>query len=117
MAEPGATPAPAFKQGSGPASLPWGEATQVNDLVGMVPPPDQGDEFTPQGDAQQFLYSPTDRPKEPFSAGLPFGAGPGPEMTVDDPVQEVSKIASQALADPRAPKELKAFAQRVQQGM
>ena len=116
MPEAGRTPEPAIKQGKGPESLPWGEAAQVNDAIGLVPPPDE-ETYTPQGDAESFLFSPTDRPNEPFSAGLPFGDGPNATraayQTDDDVVKQIARTAAQ---DPAAPKSLKAFAARALQG-
>ena len=118
MPEPGQTPEPAIKQGKGPDALPWGEAAQVNDAIGLVPPTQDQNTFVPQGDAQSFLFSPTDRPQEPFSAGLPFGAGPNanPQGNETDD-QFVQRIAGQVKADPTAPKQLKQFADRALQGM
>ena len=92
-----------------------GDAAQVNDLVGLIPP--DNPPYQPAGESDQFLFSPTDRPAEPFTQGLPFGPGHGPEMTNDNPELEIQKVAIQALQDPHAPKELKQFAARVQQGM
>lgn len=71
--------------------------------------------YQPQGQAEQYLYGPTDRPNEPITAGVPFGPGPDtlPSPTDD---QVVRQVAEQALNDPRAPKELKRFAQRVMEG-
>jgi hypothetical protein len=105
------------KQGQGAQALPWGEAAQVNDLVGLAPPPDEPG-YQPQGDQDQFLYGPSDRPQEPFSHGLPYG--PGAAFTPDQGEgddQFVKRIASQALNDPAAPKQMKQFAQRALNGM
>lgn len=117
MPEPGQTPQPTIKQGSGPEALPWGEAAQINESVGLIPPPDQPD-YTPATPEEQFLYSPTDRPKEPFSHGLPFGDGANytPQAQENDD-QFVKRIASQAAADPAAPRQMKQFAERALNGM
>src|SRR3954468_15903425 len=117
MPEPGQTPQPAVKQGQGPESLPWGEAAQVNDLVGLVPPPDE-QSYQPQTEQDQFIYGPSDRPQEPFSHGLPFGPGANfvPDQGEGDDAF-VKRIASQALNDPAAPKQMKQFAQRALNGM
>ena len=117
MPEPGQTPQPAIKQGQGPEALPWGEAAQVNDLVGLVPPSDE-ENFQPKSEQEQFIYGPSDRPQEPFSHGLPFGPGanftPGADEGDDD---FVKRVASQALNDPAAPKQMRQFAQRALNGM
>ncbi len=116
MAEAGATPEPQIKQGKGPDALPWGEATQLNDAVGLIPP--EEDRHVPSGDAEQFLYSPTDRPGEPVTQGQPYGAGANTiraaYQSEDDVVHQV---AAQVSKDPAAPKSLKAFAARALQGM
>lgn len=115
MPEPGVTPQPTIKKGTGPAALAQGDAADVNDLIGLVPPDNPG--YQPTGEEDQFLFSPTDRPNEPFSAGLPFGPGKNATaasyQTDDDLVKQ---IAAQAAKDPAAPKSLKAFAARALQG-
>ena len=115
MARAGETPTPEFEQGD---ELPYGQASQANSLVGLIaPPPDSGQDYKPQGDAESFALSPTDRPNEPVTAGMPFGLGPG---VVNDPQdndqQLVQRVALQATADPRAPAVLKQFAKRVAEG-
>ncbi len=113
----GRTPEPQIKQGKGPEALPWGEAAQVNDAIGLIPPPDENN-FTPQGDAESFLFSPTDRPNEPVTAGQPYGAGPAAmagQHESDD--QFVARIAAQVKQDPAAPKSLRQFAERALNGM
>jgi len=116
LPEPGQAPQPSIKKGSGPAALAQGEAADVNDLVGLVPP--DNPPYQPSGEGEQFLYSPTDRPGEPFSHGLPFGAGaqvvPGSQETDD---QLVTRIAAEVSKDPGAPKQLKQFADRALNGM
>jgi hypothetical protein len=114
--EPGQTPQPTVKQGKGPDALPWGEAAQINDAVGLIPP--EEDPYQPQGDAENFLYSPTDRPQEPATAGLPYGPGANgiPQMPESDG-DLVHRVAAVAVNDPAAPSEMKAFAQRALKGM
>ena len=66
-APPGGAPTPpgvAFPGNTSPAVAPVG--TPVN------PPPPEG-----------LLAAPTARPNEPLTAGLPTGAGPGPEALVN----------------------------------
>ncbi len=104
-----------MKQGQGAQALPWGEAAQVNDLVGLVPPPDQPD-FQPQGDQQQFLYGPSDRPQEPFSHGLPFG--PGADITSPDTEQQFREATARQLSQsPNQSPEVKAFIAKMAQGL
>ena len=115
MPEASRVPTSQFKQGG--TNLPWGEAAQLNDAVGLVPPPEDN-QHVPQGDAEQFLFSPTDRPGEPVTAGQPYGAGPmvvpGAGETDD---QLVKRVAAEALKNPGAPKQLKDFANRALNGM
>lgn len=115
MPEPGQTPQPTIKQGSGPEALPWGESAQVNDLVGLVPPQEEQG-FTPQGDQEQFIYGPSDRPQEPGSAGLPFGPGADIVQPTTDfdfrerTAQSLSRSANQS-------PEVKAFLAKMAEGL
>lgn len=116
MPEPGQTPQPTIKKGSGPAALAQGDAAQVNDLVGLIPP--DNPPYQPAGESDQFLFSPTDRPAEPFTQGLPFG--PGANATRESYQSDedlVRQVAGQAAKDPAAPKSMKAFAARALEGM
>lgn len=113
MPEASRTPTSQFKQGN---SLEWGQAAQLNDAIGLVPPPEE-DNFTPQGDAESFLFSPTDRPHEPFSAGQPFGDGPNATAaSFESDEQLVARVAKQIHTDPSAPAALKKFANRAFEG-
>ncbi len=48
------------------------------------------------------LYAPSDRPDEPITAGLPTGAGPGPEaLNMGEPI--VDELRALFLADPGNP--------------
>jgi hypothetical protein len=60
-------PAPALRQGP-PAPPPPGRPGQPQAAGGQIP------------SLAQILARPTDRPDEPPTAGLPGGAGPGPEV-------------------------------------
>ncbi len=85
--------------------------------MGLVPPPED-QQYQPQGEQDQFIYGPSDRPQEPFSHGLPFG--PGANFTADAGESDdafVKRIAAQAQNDPNAPKQMKQFAQRALNGM
>lgn len=112
MPEPGQTPQPSYKRGGN--NLAYGEAAQVNDLVGMFPA--EQESYEPAGEADEFLFAPTDRPAEPFSAGLAFGPGVGPEQGETDG-EILARVSAQILTDPRAPKDVRKFAQRAQQGL
>lgn len=115
MPEPGQAPQPSIKKGSGPAALAQGEAADVNDLVGLVPPDNPG--YEPSGEGEQFLYSPSDRPKEPFSHGLPFGKGAYATNTFQSEDDLVRQVSNEVLKDPAAPGILKRFAERANQGL
>jgi hypothetical protein len=62
-----------FKRGAN--ELPYGQAQALAELLAAVPDEDESD-YQPSSPAERFLYSPTDRPDEPITAGLPFGPGP-----------------------------------------
>lgn len=118
MPEPGQTPQPQIKQGSGPEALPWGEAAQINDAIGLIPPEEDDETYQPTGPQEEFLFSPTDRPTEPFTAGLPFGAGPGDVPRAHETDRQfVQRVAGELKQDPNTPKNLKQFADRALQGM
>lgn len=114
MPEPGQVRQPEYRQGG---SLPYGEASQLNALMGLMPPPEEDDAYQPQGDEESFLFGPTDRPDEPITAGLPFGEGPDVSRedarSDADLLTQVSRLLSER---PDAPKEVKAFARRVARG-
>lgn len=47
------------------------------------------------------LTAPTERPNEPITAGLPLGAGPGPEaVTAPSPTKRVLDIIAEQTGDP-----------------
>jgi hypothetical protein len=70
--EAGRTPAPAYERGN---TLQYGEAGDANALMGLVAETPDPDPYAPSGDEEEFLYSQTDRPGEPLTAGAPVGAG------------------------------------------
>ena len=87
MPEPGQTPQPAIKRGSGPDALPQGAAGQANALLssGAMPFDDQtadliddedDEAFSPADDEEAFIFGASDRPSEPITAGMPLGPGP-----------------------------------------
>lgn len=79
--------------GSGPTAASGGQAVQPSPMVGpdQVPSP----------------RTPSAYPDEPVTAGLPSGAGPGPEalpMNVTQPNSEVvNRLRALILADPTNP--------------
>jgi len=114
---------PEFQRGSssvGADSLAYGEAAAANALVSLS----EGDEvddddllFQPEGEEEEFLFGPSDRPAEPITTGAPFG--PGADVVrrsfqSDD--QLVAQVAERIAADPRAPKVLRAFSRRALEG-
>lgn len=66
----------AIKSGAPMAKTPDVRPTSLSDQ-GMAP--SQLEKVTP-------LFSPTQRPDEPITAGIPLGAGPGPEVLGMRPV-------------------------------
>lgn len=48
------------------------------------------------------LYAPTQRPSEPLTAGLPIGAGPGPEVIrTGDRVARTLRMIADITGDPK----------------
>jgi len=117
MPEPGVTPQPTIQRGSGPDALGYGEAAQVNDLVGLVPPPED-QTFTPSTDQENFIFAPSDRPNEAATHGLPFGPGaPTTPHAYESDDQMVQRVAADISQDPNAPAILKQFAARAREGL
>ena len=51
---------------------------------------------------QTSLYAPTQRPSEPITAGMPLGAGPGPEaIRTGDRVARTFRLIADVTGDPR----------------
>jgi hypothetical protein len=79
------------------------------------PPPQPQGELNGGYDA--VLFGPTDRPHEPLTAGMPFGAGPSfvPRPTEDDRTF-LMRVAGELLASPSATNSAKALAERITLG-
>ena len=89
MPRPEQVPSPGYERGAN--NLPYGGASAANSALPdptttepssfgdlFIDDDDFGDEednFAPQGDEETYLFSPTERPAEPISAGAPFGPG------------------------------------------
>lgn len=105
----GQTPEPMFQRGD---TLAYGVAAGANRQAQEIP------DYKPADAAEQFLFSPTDKPHEPLTHGAPFGPGaPVTPYAVQSDQSVVQQVADQALADPNAPTELRQFARRVLGGM
>lgn len=111
----GDTPTPAFE------GLAYGENEQANRLSSMFPVDEEGvdeEDFAPQGDEDAFLFSQTDRPSEPLTAGAPFGEGP--DMTpyaLENEEDFADRVAEDLMTRPGVSKDLKAWAQRRRAGV
>ena len=77
MPRPEQTPSARFK------GLPYGANALANagmDAADDMEPVDEGydelGDFAPASPEEEFLFSPSDRPDEPLTAGMSFGAGP-----------------------------------------
>jgi hypothetical protein len=111
----GETPQPQFKRGE---DLAFGEAHAANSLMGLVGPPDQLEPHQPTSPQEQFVLSPTDRPNEPITAGVPFGPGAdGVTNAGDDPNVFRQRVMDQLATQPGASKEVRALAKRMQAGL
>ena len=122
-----------------PTGLPYGEAGQLRTAQQAQPLPATGPGTTPipapaaappayqgsvvQSDAQGFalppgrLNAPSDRPNEPITAGLPIGAGPGPEaigQTMGTPT--LGDLLTRLSINPLAGNEVTALLNRVRGG-
>lgn len=122
MARAGETTTPAFQRGN---SLPYGGAQQANNAAASIdnhpdltqPPYDPRTELGNQSPVEAFLTSPTDRPNEPATAGVPFGPGPNYTRYAYESDQDfMLRVASSVAADPAATPAVKAFLARVQNG-
>jgi len=87
--------------------------------MGLVGPAEDPVDFTPAGEDEQFLYSPTDRPGEPVTAGAPFG--PGPDATKHAMPLTTGGLVEQTIAGlqriPNPPREVRAFIERASRGL
>ena len=121
MARPGEAPAPIYQ------GLPYGENALANQMSEAIPDDDDADLFDdgydeladvqPADDMEAFLLSGSDRPDEPVTAGMSFGAGPDfTRYAHETNAQLLARVAQSLEADPAAPKEVRAFAERVRRG-
>lgn len=117
MPEPGRAPEPLYK------GLPYGANALANARAADIPdgtdaaPQDEMADFTPSTPEENFLLGPTDRPAEPLTAGYSFGAGSGsPRNGFESSADFLNRVADELTADAQAPKEVRAFAERVKRG-
>ena len=117
MPEPGQTPQPTVKRGSGTDQLAYGDAQAANALAMLAPSPPHDNAYEPANPDEAFAYGPTNRPNEPITHGAAFGPGPasvlGSFRTQDD---VVNSVADQVSADPNASPLTKAWAARALAG-
>lgn len=117
MPRPGQVRSPEYERG---ASLPYGAATRANaqrPFLGLG----AGDEedWTPSTPEEVFLFSPTDRPNEPVTAGAPFGPGPNfVSRPVEDERAFLGRIGQAVAATPLADNpEVKGFLDKLARGL
>jgi hypothetical protein len=100
--------------------LDYGEAGAANALLGFVDEAeldDEGDEFVPGGEEEDFIFGPSERPDEPLTQGAPFGQGSDfLRMSYESDDQFTRRIASQIVAAPSSPGEARGFARRLLEG-
>ena len=122
MARPGEAPAPIF------TGLPYGQNSLMNDMSEAIPddedPTDDSfDElagFEPADDRTAFLFSETDRPDEPITAGMSFGDGPNTSSALlrGESKQDFAvRVAQELSASGGAIKGDQALAERVARGL
>jgi hypothetical protein len=118
MPRPGEVSSPLYE------GLPYGANALANDMSEDIPDDDLFDDgfdeladFNPQSTSEQFLFSGTDRPDEPLTAGMTFGDGPDfTRFAHESNADLLNRVADRLGADPTAPKEVRAFAERVKRG-
>lgn len=116
---------PEVRKGTGPNQLPQGAAKQLNQQLGSLPSEQPlltagQRKIEPQGKVTDFdnqLFSGTDHPSEPITAGAPFGPGAdflnsGPEG--DDAF--IRRTAYEAALAPGASARARSYATRVARG-
>ena len=116
MARPGEAPAPVF------TGMPYGANQLVNQMSEAIPEDDPFDDgfdelagFEPGDDKTAFLFSETDRPDEPLTAGMAFGAGPDfSRHSIETDTQFRSRVSS-TLAD-NPDKDVQAFRIALERG-
>jgi hypothetical protein len=122
MARPGEAPAPVF------TGLPYGENALLNQMSEAVPEEDDFldpgfDELAglePADDRTAFLFSETDRPDEPLTAGMSFGDGPNTSAAVirgESKQDFAMRVAQELSASGGAIKGVQAFADRIARGL
>jgi hypothetical protein len=106
--------------------LPYGTNALANDMSSEFDTPPVGDEadelddWSPSSEEEEFLFSPSDRPEEPITAGMGFGAGPNRAsvMVVGETPQQFSPRSAQTLqAEGESSPGMKAFLARVERGL
>ena len=119
MPRPGEAPAPVF------TGLPYGENALVNQMSEAIPDDEPFVEpgfdelagFEPGDDKTAFLFSETDRPDEPLTQGMGFGPGADFSRHAHESNADLlNRVADSIASDVSAPKEARAFADRVKRG-
>lgn len=112
-----------------------GTATDVEGLIQQVPLPEEDDGFDEEGfededlgaefdmgdplngELEDVLFAPTERPDEPLTAGVEFGPGP---LTVPFPGETERdfrlRVADSLSSSPSATPSVRAFADRLLRG-
>jgi len=94
--------------------MAYGENADFNDMQSAAPMAaapsvsntrTRNDSPTGQRAAATPLFSPTQRPDEPVTAGAPFGPGPGPSPSMNQqpmrvPISETLRKLTQVTGDP-----------------
>jgi hypothetical protein len=121
MPRPGEAPAPLY------SGLPYGSNAIVNQMSEDIPEDDgdifddgtilENDGFRPSTPEEEFLFSGTDRPMEPLTTGMSFGAGADfTRFAHESNADLLGRVAQKVTADPASPKEARAWADRVARG-
>jgi hypothetical protein len=107
--------------------LPYGANALANDMSEDIPDDDLFDDgfdeladFNPQPTSEQFLFSGTDRPDEPLTAGMSFGEGPNISAALvrgESKQQFAMRVSRELSAAGGQIKGVQAFADRIAKGL
>ena len=105
------------------SGLPYGSNQAVNDVVDDSAVDEElfgepEDDFTPAGPEEEFLFSPTDRPDEPLTAGAGFGPGAdGTRHAVESDADVLTRMAERIAANPSSDPQARAWAAKRTKGL
>lgn len=98
--------------------LPYGSNEDVNAVSDEELFGEPDEEPLPEGPDGEFLFSPSDRPGEPLTAGAPFGPGPdATRFTFEADSDLLDRFAERVAANPGSDPQAKAWAAKRAKGL